>query len=86
MDILGHPLIAVLVVVEIIQLALFFAFIRYRYGQSLRQLSRMTEQLAAGNRPMSYYIDGPRQLGGIIGTLNRQADVLLLEAIENIRG
>jgi two-component system, OmpR family, phosphate regulon sensor histidine kinase PhoR len=62
MDILSQPLFAILVLVEIIQLALFFAFIRYRYGLSLRQLSRMTEQLAAGNRPMSYYIDGPRQL------------------------
>jgi two-component system phosphate regulon sensor histidine kinase PhoR len=62
MDILGNPLIVLLVVLEIVQIAVFVGFIRYRYGLSLRQLSRMTEQLAAGNRPMSYYIDGPRQL------------------------
>ena len=59
MELKGNTLIAILVFLELVQLVGFWAFIRYRYRQSLRQLSRLTEQLAAGERPKSYFIDGP---------------------------
>jgi two-component system phosphate regulon sensor histidine kinase PhoR len=58
MDLKGM-LIALLVILELIQLAAFWAFIRYRYRHSLRQMSRLTGQLAVGQRPTSYYINGP---------------------------
>jgi two-component system phosphate regulon sensor histidine kinase PhoR len=56
----GPTFIAVLVVLEAIQIVGFWAFVRYRYRISLRQMSRLTAQLAAGERPKSYYIDGGR--------------------------
>jgi len=59
MDLKGNALIALVVVLELVQLAGFWAFVRYRYRRSLRQLSRVTSQLAAGEWPKSYYIDGP---------------------------
>ncbi len=59
MDLANHPLIALLVILEVIQLGVFWAFVRYRYRLSLRQMSRLTGQLATGQRPKSYYIDGP---------------------------
>jgi two-component system phosphate regulon sensor histidine kinase PhoR len=59
MELRGDGLIAVLVTVELIQLIGFWAFVRLRYGLSLRQMSRLTGQLAVGQRPKSYYIDGP---------------------------
>ena len=58
MDLKGM-LIALLVILELIQLAGFWAFVRYRYWHSLRQMSRLTGQLAVGQRPKSYYINGP---------------------------
>jgi len=58
MDLKGM-LIALLVILELIQLAGFWAFVRYRYRHSLRQMSRLTGQLAVGQRPKSYYINGP---------------------------
>ncbi len=51
--------IAVLVGVEVLQLALFFWLIRHRYGHALRQMSRLTGQMATGQRPATFYIDGP---------------------------
>jgi len=54
-----------LVVVELAQLFLIWAFVRYRHRVSLRQLGRLTEELAAGKRPKSYYIDGPPQLEAV---------------------
>ena len=59
MNIDGDSLIALLVIFELIQLIGFWAFVRYRYRLSLRQMSRLTGQLATGQRPKSYYIDGP---------------------------
>lgn len=59
MELKGNTLIAVLAVVELVQLAGFWAFVRYRYRHSLRQMSRLTGQLAVGQRPTSYYINGP---------------------------
>jgi two-component system phosphate regulon sensor histidine kinase PhoR len=48
-----------LAALELVQVFLFWLFIRRRYDFSLRQLSRMTGQMAAGERPKSYFIDGP---------------------------
>jgi two-component system phosphate regulon sensor histidine kinase PhoR len=59
MELKGNPLIALLVIVELVQLVGFWIFLRYRSRRSLRQLSRLTGQLAAGEWPKSYYIDGP---------------------------
>jgi len=59
MDMESNSLIVLLVILELIQLIGFWAFVRYRYRHSLNQMSRLTEQLVAGQRPKSYYIDGP---------------------------
>jgi two-component system, OmpR family, phosphate regulon sensor histidine kinase PhoR len=59
MELKGNTLIALLVTLELVQLVGFWAFIRFRYRRSLRQLSRVTGQLAVGQWPKSYYIDGP---------------------------
>lgn len=59
MDIDDKLLIALLVILELIQLVAIWLFIRAKYRLPLRQLNRLTGQLAAGERPMSYYIDGP---------------------------
>jgi two-component system phosphate regulon sensor histidine kinase PhoR len=59
MELKGNPLIALLVILELVQLVGFWIFLRYRSRRSLRQLSRLTGQLAVGQRPKSYYIDGP---------------------------
>ena len=58
MELDGNTWIVLLVILELVQLAAFFAFVRYRYRLSLRQMSRLTAQLAAGERPKSYFIDG----------------------------
>ena len=60
MDFGGPSFIALLIVLEAVQLIAFWAFVRYRYRISLRQMSRLTAQLAAGERPKSFYIDGGR--------------------------
>jgi two-component system phosphate regulon sensor histidine kinase PhoR len=52
-------MLALLAILEIVQLVLFWAFVRYRYRLSLRQMAKMTAQLAVGERPKSYFIDGP---------------------------
>jgi two-component system phosphate regulon sensor histidine kinase PhoR len=59
MELKGTPLIALLAIFELVQLIGFWAFVRYRYRLSLRQMSQLTGQLATGQRPKSYYIDGP---------------------------
>ena len=59
MDLKGNELITLLVILELVQLVGFWAFVRFRYRHSLRQMSRLTGQLAVGQRPTSYYIDGP---------------------------
>lgn len=59
MELKGPTLIACLAVVELIQLAGFGLILRFRTQSSLRQLSRLTGQLATGQRPKSFYIDGP---------------------------
>src|SRR5579859_2974277 len=77
---MDNPLIALLVILELIQLLIFWAFLRQRYQVSLRQLSRLTEQLAAGERPKSYYIDGPRWVAQLSRSL--EAVGLRLEAFQ----
>jgi two-component system, OmpR family, phosphate regulon sensor histidine kinase PhoR len=59
MELKGNTLLALLLILELVQLAVFWLFVRYRYRLSLRQLSRLTGQLAAGAWPRSYYIAGP---------------------------
>jgi two-component system phosphate regulon sensor histidine kinase PhoR len=59
MELKGTSLIALLVILELVQLVGFGIFLRYRSRHSLRQLSQLTGQLATGQRPKSYYIDGP---------------------------
>jgi two-component system phosphate regulon sensor histidine kinase PhoR len=54
-------LIAILAVLELVQIGLAWLFIRQRYRLSLRQLVRLTGQLAAGKLPSSYYIGGTRR-------------------------
>jgi len=56
-----NNLMATLVVLELVQLGLAWLFIRQRYRLSLRQLVRLTAQLAAGKVPSSYYIGGTRR-------------------------
>src|SRR5260221_8808273 len=60
MEINSNQLIALLVIFELVQLAVFWFFVRQRYRLSLRQMSRLTGQLATGQRPKSYYIAGSR--------------------------
>ena len=55
----GVSLILLLLVLELAQLIAFWLIIRRRYHFSLRQLGRLTAQMAAGERPKSYFIDGP---------------------------
>jgi len=54
-----HTLLVLFGVLELIQIIGFWAFLHYRYRLSLRQMSRLTGQLAVGQRPKSYFIDGP---------------------------
>ena len=59
MELRGDTLIALLALLELLQLIGFWALVKLRHGRSLRQMSRLTGQLAVGQRPTSYYIDGP---------------------------
>ncbi len=59
MELKGENLILFIVLIEVLQILGFWAFVRYRYRLSLRQMERLTAQLAANERPKSYYIDGP---------------------------
>jgi two-component system phosphate regulon sensor histidine kinase PhoR len=58
----GPGLIALLLVAELLQVFLVWLYIRQRYRLSLRQLERLTAQLAAGTPPVSYYIGGTRRM------------------------
>jgi len=58
----GPSLIAWLLAAELLQLVLVWFYIRQRYQISLRQLARLTAQLAAGTPPASYYIGGTRRM------------------------
>jgi len=56
---MDDPLLALLIALEIVQLLLFWLYVRQRYRLTLRQLGRVTEQIAAGRIPRSYFVDGP---------------------------
>jgi two-component system phosphate regulon sensor histidine kinase PhoR len=58
----GRAWVATLVAVEAVQIGCFWALIRYRYRHALRQMSRLTGQMATGQRPATFYIDGPREV------------------------
>jgi two-component system phosphate regulon sensor histidine kinase PhoR len=74
--------IVLLVMLELLQLAVFWAFVRQRYERPLRRLARVTEQLAARQWPSSHFIDGPplleqisrnlETLGGRLQQLQRE--------------
>jgi two-component system phosphate regulon sensor histidine kinase PhoR len=55
-------LITSLVVIELVQIGAVWLFIRHRYRLSLRQLTQLTAQLAAGKPPASYYIGGTSRM------------------------
>ena len=59
MDSADNQLLAMLLVVEVVQLLIFWFFIRQKYQQPLRQMGRLVEQIAAGQNPRSYFVDGP---------------------------
>ncbi len=69
MDFPGTPLILFLLFLEVIQIVGFLLFLRMRYRRPLGQLSRVAGQLAAGQRPKSYYIDGPPQVEQVARSL-----------------
>ncbi len=58
----NQSIIVILVLVELVQVIAVWAFIHYRYQHSLRQMSRLTGQMATGQKPTSFYIDGPREV------------------------
>jgi len=59
MDSTSSQLIILLIVLALVQLLALWFFIRQRYELPMRQLVRLTKQLAGGQRPKSYYVDGP---------------------------
>jgi two-component system phosphate regulon sensor histidine kinase PhoR len=79
---LDETQIIVLILLEVVQLAFVWLFIRTRYVVSLRQLERLASQLAAGEQPASSYIGGPssvtrlarnlEKVGGLLGSLQRR--------------
>jgi two-component system phosphate regulon sensor histidine kinase PhoR len=71
MDPQSQGFLILLVVIEAIQLFVFWGFIRYRYGLSLFQLRRLTDELAAGRRPKSFYIDGPQLVSRVTQNLEK---------------
>lgn len=60
MDILGNENLVFLLALEAAQLLFFWAFVHYRYRLSLQHISRLTGQLTTGQKPKSFYIDGPQ--------------------------
>jgi two-component system phosphate regulon sensor histidine kinase PhoR len=59
MDSNDIQILTLLVILEMVQLGAFWFFFRRRYWFPLWQLSQITEQIAAGESPRSYFIDGP---------------------------
>lgn len=73
MDVTGSEWILLLLVVEALQLFFFWVFLRQRYRLSLRKLTRLTELLAEGKRPKSFFIDGPPLVEQMANDLERIA-------------
>src|ERR1700679_3653149 len=80
MDLRSPSVIAILLILEVVQLVFIWLFVRYRYQNSLKQIVKLTRQLTAGERPRTYYIDGPPA----IQQLSRHLETLgsLLEQFE----
>jgi two-component system phosphate regulon sensor histidine kinase PhoR len=80
MDTNSTQFLIVLIILEALQLLLLWAFIRRRYLLSLRQLNQIIRQLAADQRPRSYFIDGPDW----VQQLSRQLEIVgtRLEVLE----
>ncbi len=70
MDFGGNDTIVLLVLLELAQLLAFWFFVRRRRA-SLRQLGRLTGQLAEGAHPASYYVDGPPLVARLTGDLEK---------------
>jgi signal transduction histidine kinase len=86
----GNELIVCLVVVEVLQLLAFWAFVRYRYKHSLQQMSRLTGQMATSQKPATFYIDGPREVQEVsrhletIGSRLEQYERAVQEEVSNL--
>jgi len=86
----NQQLIVVLVVVELLQIVAFWAFIRYRYKHSLQQMSRLTGQMVTAQKPATFYIDGPREVQQVsrhletIGSRLEQYERAVQEEVSNL--
>jgi two-component system phosphate regulon sensor histidine kinase PhoR len=76
MDLRSPIVIVGLVLFEAVQFALFWAFVQYRYRVSLRQVAKLASQLASGERPKSYYVDGPPIIEQVSRHLENVGDLL----------
>ena len=77
MDLKSQSVLFLLGLLELLQLILFWFYVRYRYRFSLKQVSRLTASLAGGERPKSYYVDGPpvvEQISRNLETLGTQLE------------
>jgi two-component system phosphate regulon sensor histidine kinase PhoR len=81
MDSTNQQLVVLLVMVEIVQLLVFWLFVRRRYQISLRQLGRLTAQLAAGQKPGTFYIDGP----AVVAQISRDLETIGLRSEDLLR-
>jgi two-component system phosphate regulon sensor histidine kinase PhoR len=85
-----QQIIVVLVLVELLQLVAFWAYLRYRYRHSLQQMSRLTGQMATAQKPATFYIDGPREVQQVsrhletIGTRLEQYERVVHEENSNL--
>ncbi|HUB66460.1 MAG TPA: ATP-binding protein [Candidatus Methylacidiphilales bacterium] len=78
MDSTGYHLLAWALLAEIIQLLVFWLMIRRHYTSPLRQLGRLSAQLAAGKKPGWSYINGPP----VIARISRDLEMLGLRIEE----
>jgi two-component system phosphate regulon sensor histidine kinase PhoR len=62
--------LVILVILELVQLLAFSFYIRGRRA-SLRQLGRLTDQMAEGTPPASYYVGGPPLLAHLAQNLEK---------------
>jgi two-component system phosphate regulon sensor histidine kinase PhoR len=77
MSLSPHQLLIAFGILELIQLVIFWGIIRYRYRHALRQMSRLTGQMATGQKPTTYYIDGPplvQQVSRHLETIGQRLD------------
>lgn len=59
MDFNNNQLLGLLILLELIQLIVIWLFIRQTYRRPLRQMNLLVGQIAAGQPPKSYFVDGP---------------------------